>query len=182
MTPRLVNDAASARAAHSVIASPGVPGTPLGNPIPTRIGASLPFAYDADMTERPSITIDRRVHWFDTDTSTKEHNSAPLRWMEEAEAALLDKLGLVKELYGFLPRVHVTLDYRTPVRFWDELSVTVSIATVGRTSVTYDFDVRRDGAVAVGGRVVAVYVTEQGEPKELPDRYRRLLEGSEAAS
>lgn len=128
------------------------------------------------------VTVRRRIHWFDTDTSTKEHNSAPLRWMEEAEAELLDRLGLVKELYGHLPRVHVDMDYRFPLRFWDEVDVTVRVSELGRTSITYRFDVRRDGEVAVEGRVKAVHIDENGRPSAIPDEHRRLLEGSTAPS
>jgi acyl-CoA thioester hydrolase len=128
------------------------------------------------------ITVRRRIHWFDTDTSTKEHNSAPLRWMEEAEAELLDGLGLVKELYGHLPRVHVDMDYRFPLRFWDEVKVTVRVDSVGRTSIGYAFEVRRDGAIAVEGRVTAVHIDADGKAVQLSDKHRRLLEGSEAPS
>ena len=126
----------------------------------------------------PEITIRRRIHWFDTDTSTKEHNSAPLRWMEEAEAELLHELGLVEELYGYLPRVHVEMDYRFPVRFWDEVDVTVAIEELGRSSITYRFDVRRDGEVAVEGKVTAVHIDGDGHAAPFSDEHRRVLEGS----
>ncbi|HEX5948699.1 MAG TPA: hotdog domain-containing protein, partial [Actinomycetota bacterium] len=86
-----------------------------------------------------SVTVRRRIMWFDTDASTKYHNTAPLRLMEEAEAALLDGVGLVKEVYGWLPRAHVTVDYRRPVRFWDEVEVSVRVREVGRSSITYGF-------------------------------------------
>ncbi|MGH2692348.1 MAG: acyl-CoA thioesterase [Actinomycetota bacterium] len=134
------------------------------------------------MSSPVEITVRRRIHWFDTDTSTKEHNSAPLRWMEEAEAELLDRLGLVKELYGHLPRVHVDMDYRIPLRFWDEVDVTVRVSELGRTSITYRFDVRKNGEVAVEGRVTAVHIDETGEPSVFPEGYRKLLEGSATPS
>ena len=66
---------------------------------------------------RPRATVRRRIQWFDTDASTKYHNTAPLRLMEEAEAALLDQLGIVRKVYGWLPRAHVTIDYRRPLHF-----------------------------------------------------------------
>src|SRR5919106_719515 len=148
MTPRLVKGPCSARAAHSAIADPGVPGIPFGRPIPTRIAGRAYPSRTMRAMPRPSVTIHRRVQWFDTDSSTKEHNSAPLRWMEEAEAELLDRLGIVKQVYGRLPRAHVSLDYRTPVRFWDEVDITVRVDEVGRTSVTYTFEMRRGRDVA----------------------------------
>jgi acyl-CoA thioester hydrolase len=126
---------------------------------------------------RPRATVRRRIQWFDTDASTKYHNTAPLRLMEEAEAALLDQLGIVREVYGWLPRAHVTIDYRRPLRFWDEVEIDVEAAEVGRTSVTYAFRVRREEEVCAHGTVVAVLIDEEGKPRSWPDEWRRLLEG-----
>lgn len=128
---------------------------------------------------RPSAVIRRRIHWFDTDASSKYHNTAPLRLMEEAEAALLDRLGIVREVYGWLPRAHVTIDYGRPLRFWDEVEVEVRVAEVGRTSLTYEFWIRSGGELAADGRVVAVYIDDSGRPRPWPDRYRALLGGEE---
>jgi acyl-CoA thioester hydrolase len=126
---------------------------------------------------RPRATITRRIQWFDTDASSKYHNTAPLRLMEEAEAALLDELGIVNEVYGFLPRRHITLDYYKPLRFWDEVEVTVEIVEVGTTSVTYSFQIAKDGEVHADGRVVAVHIHADGKAEQWSDRHRRLLEG-----
>jgi acyl-CoA thioester hydrolase len=124
-----------------------------------------------------SITIRRRIQWFDTDSSTKYHNTAPLRLMEEAEAALLDRLGIVRQVYGWLPRRHVTIDYLRPLRFWDEVEVDLEVADLGRTSVTYAFRIRRGDEPHAEGSVVAVYIDEEGRPRAWPEEYRLLLGG-----
>ncbi|MGH2677249.1 MAG: acyl-CoA thioesterase [Actinomycetota bacterium] len=126
---------------------------------------------------RPRVTVRRRIMWFDTDASTKYHNTAPLRLMEEAEASLLDELGIVREVYGWLPRAHVTIDYLRPLRFWDEVEVDLEVADVGRTSVTYTFAIRKAQERCAEGRVVAVYIDEEGKPRPWPDEYRHLLDG-----
>jgi YbgC/YbaW family acyl-CoA thioester hydrolase len=125
----------------------------------------------------PRVTIRRRIQWFDTDSSTKYHNTAPLRLMEEAEAALLDDLGIVREVYGWLPRAHVTVDYRRPLRFWDEVEVDAEVAELGRTSVTYRFRIRTGQDLRAEGTVVAVLIDEDGRPRPWPDEWRRLLTG-----
>jgi YbgC/YbaW family acyl-CoA thioester hydrolase len=125
----------------------------------------------------PRVTIRRRIQWFDTDASTKYHNTAPLRLMEEAEAALLDDLGIVREVYGWLPRAHVTVDYRRPLRFWDEVEVDAEVAELGRTSITYRFRIRIDQDLYADGTVVAVLIDEEGKPRPWPDGWRRLLTG-----
>ena len=126
----------------------------------------------------PEITVRRRIQWFDTDASTKYHNTAPLRLMEEAEAALLDQLGIIKEVYGRMPRAHVSVDYRRPLRFWDETDVYLRVAKVGRTSITYEFAIRDASTTYAEGKVIAVFITDDGEPSPWPERYRALLEGS----
>lgn len=133
------------------------------------------------MAEPLRATVRRRIQWFDTDASTKYHNSAPLRLMEEAEAVLLDRLGLVHELYGWLPRAHVTVDYRKPLRFWDEVDIEVAVERVGRTSITYTFWIRSvAGELSAEGRVVAVLIDEDGKPRRWSDEHRALLEGTRA--
>ena len=130
------------------------------------------------MSSSVSATVRRRIQWFDTDASTKYHNTAPLRLMEEAEAALLDRLGIIKDLYGWLPRVHVTIDYRRPLRFWDEVEVRLDVEEVGRTSLAYRFEIRRDGELCADGRVVAVFIDEEGRAREWTEEYRALLTGA----
>jgi acyl-CoA thioester hydrolase len=123
-----------------------------------------------------SVVIKRRIQWFDTDASTKYHNTAPLRLMEEAEVVLLDRLGILREVYGMLPRAHASIDYRTPLRFWDECEVRVEVSEVGRSSVTYAFSIAGpEGHVASEGRVVAVLVNDEVKPRAWPQDYRRLL-------
>jgi acyl-CoA thioesterase FadM len=128
------------------------------------------------------ISVRRRIGWFDTDASSKYHNTVPLRLMEEAEAALLDRLGIVREVYGWMPRAHVSVDYRQPLRFWDEAETVVRVAEVGTTSVTYTFEIRTGEEVAAEGRVVAVYIDEDGRPRSWPEEYRKLLDGSASPS
>jgi YbgC/YbaW family acyl-CoA thioester hydrolase len=128
------------------------------------------------MAAMPGVVIRRRIQWFDTDASTKYHNTAPLRLMEEAEAALLDELGIVREVYGWLPRVHVSIDYRRPLRFWDQVEVALDVAEVGRASITYVFRVTSDGELCSNGSVVAALIDEEGRARPWPQEYRKLLE------
>lgn len=130
------------------------------------------------MAEAASVVIRRRVQWFDTDSSTKYHNTAPLRYMEEAEAVLLDRLGIVREVYGRLPRAHVTVDYRRPLRFWDAIEVSLRVDAVGATSISYGFRISAGDELCAEGRVVAVLITDDGAPRRWPDEHRRLLEES----
>jgi YbgC/YbaW family acyl-CoA thioester hydrolase len=123
-----------------------------------------------------SVVVKRRIQWFDTDSSTKIHNTVPLRLMEEAEVVLLDRLGILREVYGKLPRAHASIDFHAPLRFWDECEVRVAVSEVGRSSITYAFSIAgSEGQVASEGRVVAVLVDDEVKPRPWPEQYRRLL-------
>ena len=94
-----------------------------------------------------SITIVRRVQWMDTDAAGIWHHSTVIRWVEEAEAELHRRLGIIAETFGTTPRVHVEYDLHTPVVFDDEVDVILEVGTVGDASVSYGISVTRDGAL-----------------------------------
>jgi len=104
----------------------------------------------------------RRVEFRDTDAAGIVHFSAFLFWMESAEHELLRAAGLhvferhVDGSEYSWPRVSVGCDYRSAARFGDELDIAVSVAAIGRTSVTYRFVFENKGLAVAEGRVVAV--------------------------
>ena len=124
-----------------------------------------------------SITIQRRIEWSDTDASGAWHNSAAFNLMESAEVALVDALGMREYIYGRHPRAHIEADFLAPMWFRDVADCEVRVAKVGRTSVTYDVEIRRGAATCAKGRLVAVLLDRiGGTPQPWPDEYRRLLE------
>jgi acyl-CoA thioester hydrolase len=125
-----------------------------------------------------STTIRRRLEWTDTDASGVWHFSALFRYAEAAEAQLHRELGITDRTFGCTPRVRVEGDYRAPVRFDDELEVRLRVAQVGRTSVTYDLEVERDGLLAATGRVVSVLIDGTGRAVPWPDDLAAALRGS----
>src|SRR5438128_11350035 len=126
--------------------------------------------------EPASIMVQRRIEWPDTDASGNYHNTAAFRFIEVAETALFERLGFLQDVYGRLPRVKIESNFRRPLLFRDVVDITLRIAEVGRTSATYEFEMRSGGQVAVDGRVVTVLLSKsRGEPVPWPEEYRRRL-------
>ncbi|MFC7574611.1 hotdog domain-containing protein [Klenkia terrae] len=76
------------------------------------------------------------------------------------------------------PRVRYEVEFVSPLRFGDEAVTTVQVAEIGRTSMTFDFEVRRgDDVLAARGRYVVVHVDgfEGGGPSPWPDAWRAAL-------
>ncbi|MCH7845064.1 MAG: hypothetical protein IH850_04460 [Acidobacteria bacterium] len=84
-----------------------------------------------------SVSIRRRVQWIDTDAAGIWHHSTVARWAEEAEAELHRQLGIIDQTFGATPRVVVEFEFRSPLRFDDVVDVTITVAKLGRSSITY---------------------------------------------
>ena len=119
-----------------------------------------------------------RVNWVDTDGSGLIHYTAALRYFEVAEHALMRKLFAASppERTFMLPRVHVEADYKAALRYPDEFECAARVAAVGRSSVTYAYEIRRtDGVVAIVGKIVAVAIDLAGKTIGLPAELRAAL-------
>ncbi len=121
--------------------------------------------------------IQRRIDWSDTDASGAHHNTAAFRLMEAAETALVDRLGFLDDVYGRHPRAHVEADFLRPLFFRDLVDVRIRVAAVGRTSVTYEVAIDREGELCARGKLVAVLLDRiGGTPQPWPDEMRERFE------
>lgn len=115
-----------------------------------------------------------RVAWVDTDAGGRIHFSNVFRWAEEAETALRRELGLL-EGWGDYPRKRAEAEFHQVLRFDDEIDVRIAPERVGTTSITWRFEITRDGELCVDGRLVVVHVGADGRPSPLTDREREAL-------
>jgi 4-hydroxybenzoyl-CoA thioesterase/acyl-CoA thioester hydrolase len=126
-----------------------------------------------DERNRPFVAR-RRVEFRDTDAAGIAHFSTFFVWMESAEHELLRHAGVplvevvTEPLHGAAgkddeppgtyswPRVSAACDYKSAVRFNDELDIFVGLDSIGRSSVTWTFRFEQAGRWVAQGRVVAV--------------------------
>ncbi|MFE3186509.1 acyl-CoA thioesterase [Streptomyces violascens] len=135
--------------------------------------AGIPQARE---TNPPSVVIERRVEWPDTDAAGHYHHSTVVRWVEAAEAVLLRRLGLA-HLFGSTPRVHFEADYRARLWFGDLVRVELRADRVGTASLQYAFTVRGQGeeAAATGRMTIAHSAARAKGSTPWPDEVRELL-------
>jgi acyl-CoA thioesterase FadM len=122
-----------------------------------------------------ALTIQRRIEWFDTDASGQYHYTTAFRLAEAAENTLLARLGLLEDSSGRLPRVHVEADFSAPLEHRDLVDVAIAVASVGTTSVTYEFEIRRAGLLCAQGRIVGALMTSDARTRPWADPARKLL-------
>jgi 4-hydroxybenzoyl-CoA thioesterase len=82
-----------------------------------------------------------------------------------------------------LPSVHLSIDFRSPLRFGDAIEVEVLGLEVGTTSVTWRYAVwKQDGKLAAEATIVTVALDMDDYTKRpVPDWLRAKLEGYGAA-
>jgi len=123
-----------------------------------------------------SITIRRRVQWIDTDAAGVWHHSVVIRWTEEAEVELHRQLGIIEQTFGATPRVRTEFTFGTLVRFDDQVDITLTVAALGDTSVTYEVDVTCGPGRVASGRMVTVLIDrDTGEKRPWPEDLRAAL-------
>ena len=112
-------------------------------------------------------SITHHVHFAETDMAGIVHFSNYFRWMEEVEHAYLRSLGLsVSMLHDGLhlgwPRVSVSCEYFGPVRFEDDVRLTLRVTKVGGKSFSYEVDFALAGKRVALGKSTSVCCSMEG--------------------
>ena len=116
-----------------------------------------------------------RVAWVDTDAGGRIHFTAAFRWAEATETSLYRRLGLLQDGRSDLPRRHVEAEFRRALVFEDEIEVQIRVVRVGTTSITYEWEISKDGEIAVDGAHTVVHVGPDGLPVPIDAEMRALL-------
>lgn len=132
----------------------------------------------AEESAPASVVVQRRIEWSDTDASGRWHNTAGFRLIEVAETALLERLGILDQVYNHLPRVHIDASFRCALDFRDLVDCSLVVESVGRSSIRYGFEIRRGGETCISAAVTAVLLTADREPAEWSEAHRELLLGA----
>lgn len=113
--------------------------------------------------ENPIGVHRTRIEWIDTDAAGIYHNSTVVRFVEAAEASLMDGLGL-HGCFPVAPRVRYEVDFDAPLFFGQDVCAVVELVRTGTTSMTFGFEVwgeefrGRPRGRAARGRYVTVHI------------------------
>lgn len=135
------------------------------------------------MDPRPFV-IEEYVRWSDVDYAGIIFYGSYVRFFEIAETELFRAAGVpYSEVFDrfdiWLPRVHLTCDFKYPARLDDCLRVAAYFTRFGTSSIGINFDVLHVKArqLAAAGSEVLVCVDRKAlRPRALPADLRRVLE------
>lgn len=99
-----------------------------------------------------------RVYYEDTDTGGVVYYANYLRFMERARSDWLRSLGMTSvelaRTAGVLFAVHrVCVEYHSPARLDDDLTVSAEVLRLGRAGITFHQEVRREQVLLCHGEV-----------------------------
>jgi acyl-CoA thioester hydrolase len=114
-----------------------------------------------------------RVRYMEVDAQGVVFNAWYLTYFDDAFTAFLGARGLPYSVMldaGFDTQlVRLEIDWKTGLRWQDDVLVAVSTASLGHTSFAIDFETRRNGQVTCSARTVYVVVATDGTGKrEIP--------------
>ena len=123
-----------------------------------------------------SVEIVRLLEWAETDAAGHQHYTSAFRWVEECESALYRKLNLPTTLFGQIPRVKVTMEYKRRIFFGEEITTRLRVVRVGTSSMELGFTAHVDSVLAAEGNYIIVHSPGVGEgSKPWPDKWRNAF-------
>ena len=118
------------------------------------------------------MKIKHRVIYADTDHGGFVYYGKYLEFLERARTELIRESGVsIAELAkkGFIaPVVHVSVDYKAPARYDDELEIEVEITKIGTTSLTFEYKIYSDSTLSLEATTVNVFVNKDMKKVPIP--------------
>ena len=134
------------------------------------------------IAKTPFVTTEH-VRWEDIDLAGIARYGCFTRFLDVGETDFYRSLG--RPLSGFheqyklwFPRKVMHIDYHSPARLDDRLSIAVYYSHVGRTATTMNFDLLRDDrkTMVASAHLVMVCVTAAMEKVAIPLELKKLME------
>ncbi|MEZ5176290.1 MAG: thioesterase family protein [Acidimicrobiia bacterium] len=129
-----------------------------------------------------TVSTQQKIRYSDCDPQGIVFNGNYARYWDDAMTDWIEDAGYGgPELGGIgvdVVAARMEIDFKASVRLGDVIETTVSVGSLGNTSMTLGFVTTRmsDGAVVASGREVIVFVDpEQFRPVRIPDDVRKVL-------
>ncbi len=125
-----------------------------------------------------------KVRYQETDRMGIVYYSNYLVWFEIGRTELFGSLGipypeLEKKGY-FLVVTESRCEYKAPVTYEDEIEVSTRLAEIKHSSLTFDYEVRKNEALIASGATRHAFVDREGKAVRIPKFVTEVLTKKEA--
>ena len=127
-----------------------------------------------------SHSLPLRVYYEDTDAGGIVYHANYLRFAERGRGEMLRSLGFpyrklgTEHGVGFAVR-RCTVDYLSPARLDDALTVDTLLGEVGAATLRLRQQIRRDGQLLADLDILVACIGRDGRPRRLPSALRDVL-------
>ncbi|MBN2453842.1 MAG: YbgC/FadM family acyl-CoA thioesterase [Candidatus Omnitrophica bacterium] len=124
--------------------------------------------------------LEKTIYYHDTDAGGVVYYGAYLKHFEEARTEYFRSLGINLAEYAkngiIFPVVHLEIDYKSPARYGDKIRVFIRPEKIGRASLEFAQEIKKDDTTLVIGKVVWACVNKDLNPVRIPENIRSKLE------
>jgi len=125
--------------------------------------------------------VEIRTRFRDIDAMGHVNNAVYATYIEQARIQFLEEVVGVDVDRAGLVIATMEIDFRRPIDFGDAVTVGIGVSEIGESSMTMEYEVRRDGAVAAEAETVFVHVDrETGQAEPMPAAWRDAVAAHEA--
>ena len=130
----------------------------------------------------PSVELELRVRWADSDPAGRINFPRYFDYMEDGEAELMRACGLsyAKLPPGVgVPRVHTECTFKKILNYDAPFTMRVTIGKLGNSSIRYDYQffTGADPRELAAEGSMTIVVIKDGRPIEIPQDWRAALSG-----
>ncbi|HKE02640.1 MAG TPA: thioesterase family protein [Blastocatellia bacterium] len=129
-----------------------------------------------------------RVRYAETDQAGVVYHSNYLIWFEVGRVELCRDYGfnyrdMEAEADAFLPVTEVSVKYRAPARYDDEIIVRTRVVQARTRSIKFAYEVLRasDGRLLAEGETSHIVMNKQGRTMSFPRKYAELMKSAKAS-
>lgn len=130
--------------------------------------------------ETPCVRTLHRVAFFETDAMRIVHHANYLRWFELARVEWMDEYHVPYRRYVeeglHFATTHIEIDFKSPARFDDRVTINAWLAGLGGASLAMDYCVECEGRTLVRGRSEHACVDDAGRVRRIPADRRANLQ------
>ncbi len=126
------------------------------------------------------MEVEIPVRYRDIDTVHHVNNAVYVTYLEQARVEYIDEVLETSAVEPQFVIANITVDYKRPILLGQEVVVALSVTDIGTASITMEYEIRADGAVAATASSVMVTVSsEEKTSKPVPDEWRKNMSAYE---
>lgn len=120
-----------------------------------------------------SYTTEIEKRYRDFDTYGHVNNAVYVTYLESA------RIDFFRDVIGEADArsvvAHVEVDYESSIQPGEDVTIALAVTEIGTSSVTIDYEIRADDAVAATASTTQVLLDEDDSPRAVPEAWRERL-------